>query len=170
MLTTLYLMVGYPGSGKTTVARYISELTGAQHIWADYERQEMFGKQLQTSQSSKLLYRSLNSRVAQLLTAGTSVIFDTNFRFKRDRDALRVIAAAAGAEVKIIWVNTNKETARLRATVRADNAPNRFFGNISAADFERVTSHFQEPQLGEHPIILHGPIITKSDVSNALNQ
>lgn len=161
-------MVGYPGSGKTTAAQLIHKLTGAEHIWADYERQEMFGFQSQTSQSSKALYRSLNARVAELLRAGTSVIFDTNFRFKRDRNALRTIANELGADTRIIWVKTSKQLARERATVHAKDAPSRFFGNISPDDFDRVTSHFQEPTSAENPIILDGTNFIEADIAKRL--
>lgn len=161
-------MVGYPGAGKTTMAQYIHELTGAVHIWADHERQQMFGHQGQSSNESKQLYLKLNQQVAALLQSGKSVIFDTNFRFRKDRDALREIAKEAGATVKIIWMTTDKETARKRATEMADDAPSRFFGNIPPDDFERVTSFFQEPTEDEAPLCFDGKTATKDDVARLL--
>jgi predicted kinase len=59
-------MVGYPGSGKTTASRFICELTGAEHIWADQERKVMFGEIYDQSQSDEL-YEKLNERTFQLV-------------------------------------------------------------------------------------------------------
>lgn len=161
-------MIGYPGSGKTTIAKYIHELTGAVHIWADYERQRMFGHQTQASQDSKQLYRALNKKADELLREGRSVVFDTNFRFRKDRDALREIATKAGAYTVIIWVTTDRTTAKERATHLAEHAPNRFFGNISEDDFNRVTSHIQEPTPEEQVLAIRGVDVTKSSIAALL--
>jgi predicted kinase len=168
MQPTLYLMVGYPGAGKTTTAQFIHELTGAEHVWADYERQQMFGHQGQSSQESKQLYRELNKRVEELLRQGKSVIFDTNFRFRRDRDEMRKLADRAGAAIQIIWMATDKSAAQKRATELSDNAPNRFFGNISLEDFKRVTDFMQEPTDDEKPIRFDGLTLTQDEVAKAL--
>lgn len=161
-------MIGFPGSGKTTIAKYIHELTGAVHIWADYERQRMFGSQTQASQDSKQLYRALNKKAGELLREGKSVVFDTNFRFRKDRDALREIAAQCNASTIIIWVTTDIDTAKERATHLAEHAPNRFFGNIPEDDFNRVTSHLQEPTSDEHALRIQGIAITKASVAKLL--
>lgn len=63
----LYLFVGYPGAGKTTIAKIIAESTGAVHIWADKERQEMFGKANLTATETSQLYERLNQETDQLL-------------------------------------------------------------------------------------------------------
>ena len=89
MSATLYLFVGYPGSGKTTAANIICKLTGAEHIWADRERQKMFGRPTHSPQESAALYHRLNERTRQLLLQDKSVVFDTNFNYRRDRDHLR---------------------------------------------------------------------------------
>jgi predicted kinase len=38
----LYFFVGFPGAGKTTLAKSIADATGATHIWADDERHQLF--------------------------------------------------------------------------------------------------------------------------------
>ena len=72
----LYLLVGYPGAGKTTVARIIAETTDAVHLWADRERLKMFGTPRHSAAENTRLYAYLNKLTEQLLGEGKSVIFD----------------------------------------------------------------------------------------------
>ena len=71
----LYLFVGYPGAGKTTVAKIIEEASAAEHIWADHERRKLFMTPTHSHEESKALYEQLNEQTANLLKAGTSVLF-----------------------------------------------------------------------------------------------
>lgn len=153
---TLYILVGYPGSGKTTTSQIIHDLTGAEHMWADKERRDMFGNPTHSATESHQLYEHLNGRAEQLLAAGKSAIFDTNFNFRKDRDKLRQIAAKHGAETKLLWVKVDKNIARERATTRAAEQSTRIFGDMSAEVFERLTGHLQEPAHDEKPIIIDG--------------
>src|ERR1700744_5282186 len=103
MKQTLYLMIGYPGAGKTTVARWIAERTGAVHLWADVERNKLFSNPSHSEAESSELYKQLNERVGKLLAEGKSVIFDTNFNYYSDRQLLREIAGRHHAKVLVIW-------------------------------------------------------------------
>ncbi|NTW61534.1 AAA family ATPase, partial [Candidatus Saccharibacteria bacterium] len=114
MKPTLYLMVGYPGSGKTTVAQYISKTTDAVHIWADEERKLRFGDKYDTGQSVEL-YDGLNLKAIDLLRHGKDVVFDTNFGLRIDRDKLRQMANDVGAKTLIIWLTTDRDSSKSRA-------------------------------------------------------
>lgn len=169
-MPTLFLMVGYPGSGKTTAAKIIHTLTGAVHMWADHERNKRFVKPKHTHQENITLYAALNQEVQQLLHQGRSVIFDTNFNFYRDRQKLRTIAKIEGAETVVVWVKATKELARERATRQSHGKPTRVWGNMPVEHFERIAGGLEEPQPHERVITLDGTNVTEQTVAAALAQ
>jgi predicted kinase len=161
----LYLMVGYPGAGKTTTAQIIAKLSRAEHIWADKERRKIFGRTYKPEDSDEL-YSHLNKRVKQLLRRGKSVIFDTNFNHRRDRDHLKQIADNAGASTKLIWLTTPEDLAYQRAIMT--NGGKRLFVEMSHEDFEKVVSHLEPPAEDEHPIKLDGTKISEQYIKEWL--
>jgi predicted kinase len=165
---TLYLMVGYPGSGKTTVSKIIHDLTGAEHLWADHERTLMFARPTHNHQENITLYATLNTRTRNLLRNGKSVIFDTNFNFYKDRKKLRVIAAKEGVNTLVIWVQTPKNIARERATELSHGQETRLWGNMPVEHFDRIANNLQEPLPEEHAIVINGMHVDTSDVIAAL--
>jgi predicted kinase len=165
MQPKLYLFVGYPGAGKTTVAQIVAETTGAVHLWADKERHDMFGGVYRQEQSDEL-YRLLNEHAAQLLRDGKSVIFDTNFNYYRDREHLRHIASEAGASAILIWLKTPEELAYRRAV--AENGGKRLFITMSHEDFERVASHLEPPHPEEHAVEIDGTHVDPASVKRQL--
>lgn len=165
----LYLMVGYPGSGKTTASQIISDLTGAVHIWADYERKAMFGNPTFSAAESRILYDHLNKSTELLLSDGQSVIFDTNFGKRKDRDKLREIATRYQAETKLAWLKVNKVVAKRRATSQAHEQSTRLLGDMPHDKFEKLASSLEVPQKNENPILLDGNMITPEYVSTVLN-
>ncbi len=166
---TLYLFVGYPGAGKTTAAHLIKEKTGGVHLWADYERQRMFGEPKHTDDENNELYAYLNNLTSDLLKAGKCVIFDTNFNFLRDRQHLRDIARNANANAYVIWITTPKELAKKRAVELSDNQRTRVYGNMSEADFDRIASHLEVPTDNEDVIKIDGSKLNSQELSEKLN-
>ncbi len=154
----LYLMLGYPGSGKTTTAKALHQLTGAVHLWADQIRRDRFGTPTYTHQENLKLYSHLNEMAGELLATGQSVIFDTNFNFYKDRQRLREVAATHGADTLIIWVIAAKDLARKRATEAEDVhfQDTRILGNMPEETFERMSGHLQPPREDETFIKVDG--------------
>lgn len=167
-MLTLYLMLGYPGAGKTTTSKAIHELTGAVHLWADHERRKMFPKPTHTHQENLALYDVLNQRTDDLLAAGQSVIFDTNFNFYKDREHLRHIAAKHGADVKLFWVTTPKDIAKERAT-HIDHAHRNTYDEVMPeSDFERMAGNLEPPHPDEAYLAVDGTKITTKYIKRLL--
>jgi predicted kinase len=167
--TTLYLMVGYPGAGKTTVSHIIAELTGAEHLWADHERKKMFDPVTHSYSESQKLYNYLNNLTDRLLSQGKSVIFDTNFNFYKDRQKLRQIAAKNGAETKLIWLTTPEDIAKQRALTETEVNHTRVLGTMPENEFDRMAGNLQPPRDGEDPIKVNGTNLNIDELKQALN-
>jgi predicted kinase len=156
----LYLFMGFPGAGKTTVAQYIAETTGAVHLWADKERRQLFQRPSHSAEESRQLYDALNQRTDELLGEGKSVIFDTNFNFYKDREHLRQIAAKHGVQTIVVWMVTPKELAKQRA-VHEGKLRNGYEELLPESEFERMSNHLEEPRSDEHVIQIDGSHLTK---------
>lgn len=177
---TLFLMLGYPGAGKTTIARIIHDLTGATHIWEDKVRLEKFphlalieqGDSSFPQEQNDKLHSYLNSETSSLLAQGHSVIYDTSFNRREDRERMYHIAEINHAAAKLIWVRTDKEIARLRATKNTATQETRVLasvlGDMNEATFERLSNKLESPLADEHPIIIDGTSITRQNVAAAL--
>ena len=165
----LYLMLGYPGSGKTTTAKVIHELTGAVHLWADYERREKFSRPTYSHQENLELYTEMNQKAVQLLREKKSVIFDTNFNFYKDRERLRRIASEAGATCQLIWIRTPKAIAKERATANAHAQHTRVLGDMPPEQFERMSRTLEPPEEEETFIEVDGTKVTSDYIKQLLS-
>ena len=165
---TLYLMLGYPGAGKTTTAKIIADLTGAVHLWADNERRRRYGEPTYAHEENLHLYGILNEETAQLLAQGQSVIFDTGFNYYADRQRLRRIAESHGADCLVVWLTTHKQVAKERATNNAHLQETRVLGNFKETDFERISENLEPPRPDEEYVELDGTKITPEYVTEQL--
>lgn len=164
----LYLLVGYPGAGKTTTSQMLHQLTGARHLWADKLRKERFNNPTYSHQENNELYDYMNKQTAELLAQGESVIFDTNFNFYKDRQRLRKIAQDNHAKTVLLWVQAPRDVARQRAITEAHKHHSRILGRMSEEDFDRLTNHLEEPKAEEEPIVVDGTKISSDYLSSLL--
>lgn len=165
---TLFLMLGYPGSGKTTVSKHINSISGAVHLWADHERRLKFKTPNYGHQENIRLYDELNHKAKTLLLEGRSVIFDTNFSFYKDRKHLRKIAKDCGARSILIWVKTAESISKNRATKDAHKQETRVLGNMPEESFHRIANNLETPKESEEYVELDGTKITEDYVKEKL--
>jgi predicted kinase len=86
-LKRIILMIGVPGSGKTTLAKKIAE-KGFQYINADGIREELYGNAAEQGDKEEV-FNLFFERLEKLMTVGTDVIIDnTNLNPKQRKPIL----------------------------------------------------------------------------------
>jgi len=166
---TLFLMLGYPGAGKTTTAKTIEQLTKATHLWADQVRREMYQQPTYSQAENTHLYTHLNDVAAEQLEQGHSVIFDTGFNYYKDRQRLREIGDRSKAKTLIVWVKSPKATARQRAVEDAHlHSHTRVLGHMEAEHFDRLSDALEEPRQDEAYIAIDGTKDKLEDIRQQL--
>lgn len=163
----LYLMFGYPGAGKTTVAAIIAEYTKAVHLSSDAIRLELFPHPTYSQAEHTAVYTTLNERTEALLRQGKDVIYDANLNRHTHRAEKYALARQANARAVLIWVQTSKEIARERAVMRGHH-------HLVPADetfesmFERITSAIEEPGSNEAVFKLDGTHVNAESIERLL--
>lgn len=116
-MATLYIMKGFPGSGKSTRAKEIAEETGAIITSLDSMREEIAGSR-KNWHSNRDIFGDIDSSIAKIqyaiikfnLSNGNDVIVD-NMNIKVDYvNILRKIAKKYDAEVEVVTMFANLDT------------------------------------------------------------
>src|ERR1700753_4408939 len=92
--TTLFLMVGLPGAGKTTRATELAAVHRALRLTPDHWMGPLFGDSMANGKRFVLEGR-LISVALQALRLGTSVVLDYGLWGRDERSALRWVARSA---------------------------------------------------------------------------
>ena len=166
---TLFMMFGYPGAGKTSTAKLIKEITGAEHLSSDVLRLELFPNPTYTQEEHDAVYTELDKRAEELLKQGKSVIYDANLNRHKHRLQKYEMCERTGAKPVLLWVQTPKELARERAVMRGHHhlvPKDETFESM----FDRVTSVIEDPQEDEPLYAINGDPLDKNTVAELLDR
>ncbi len=166
----LFLMLGYPGSGKTTTAEQVAKLTGAIHLSSDAFHKAVFLQQTFSQEEHDIRYRTLDYVTELLLSSGISVIYDANLNQLIHRQEKYAICEKHGVKPILIWVKTEESTARERATQNAENDPRRPYGNLKSEVFDRLVRNIQPPKPDEPVIEIDGTKVTENYIAEKLQE
>jgi len=163
----LYMLLGYPGAGKTTAAKILEKLTGAHRLTSDEERLKMFPDPKFTQDEHAYLYKRLDEETEELLTNGQSVIYDANLNRYAHREEKYRICQRANAKPVLIWLNTARDISKTRAT---DKTRYKLWplNETAEAMFSRIADLIETPREDESPIIITGSNLSPEKVQAAL--
>lgn len=100
----LILLVGIPGSGKTTYAnKYIFEHKNAIHLSSDKIRAELYGDESTQGDPSEV-FSLMQSRAIEYLNDGKNVIYDATNICRKDRaNIIAICPKHVEIEAHVIW-------------------------------------------------------------------
>ena len=144
---TLFLMVGLPGTGKTTAARRIEAEQEALRLTKDEWVKALYGRDNPVSASAVIEGRLIQIGM-RALELGTSVVLDFGLWSRDERSALRQAAADVGAAVVIGYFELTPAEQRERIERRFAEAPHETWP-MSEHELARWATRFDIPTSAE---------------------
>lgn len=162
----LIMLYGYPGSGKSYVARQLTNHLQAAHIQGDRIRSELFSEPTYNKQENKVVTQLMDYMSEEFLNAGISVIYDTNSFRASQRHSLRTMARKVHAQSLVIWLQIDQETAFYRTQKRdRRKLDDRYASSMDRPTFDQLCSYMQNPDTIEDYVVVSG----KHEFSTQLN-
>ncbi|MFD9030852.1 AAA family ATPase [Streptomyces sp. NPDC059567] len=142
-MTTLFLMVGLPGAGKTTRARQLAEEHGALRLTPDDWMLPLFGEAEPDGKRDVLEGRMLWLAL-EAVKLGTNVVVDYGCWSRDERSAIRWLAEDEGVRFRMVYLPVDDETQRARIAHRWTTAAGETFP-MTEADILHGRAHFEAP-------------------------
>ena len=129
-MTTLYLMVGLPCSGKTTRAKELENEVSALRLTPDEWHVNLFGHDTYGTYDPDhdrrhgVIESMLWQVAARALSLGVNVILDFGFWAKEERDDYRSRARELSVRSEVIFMDVGEEELMKRVKIRNENLTN----------------------------------------------
>lgn len=144
---TLFLTVGLPGAGKTTLAKRLAQERRMLRLTPDEWMVPLFADGEADGRRDIIEGRMIWT-AREALRSGASVILDFGCWSSDERYAIRAIAESAGADFELGYVALDEEERRARASRRWLEEPGSTFP-ITDADHDQFVALFQPPTTRE---------------------
>ncbi|CAM5242400.1 hypothetical protein GCM10010329_44560 [Streptomyces spiroverticillatus] len=142
-MTTLHLMVGLPGAGKTTLARQLAAEQRALRLTPDEWMIPLFGAPDVNGRRDVLEGRML-ALALEAVRLGIDVVLDFGCWSRDERSAVRSLTEAAGAVFRLVYLPVEPAAQRARIDRRREPAL-----RIGDAELAQARALFEEPDRAE---------------------
>lgn len=147
------MMVGLPGTGKSSIVRGLNAYFPYVVVSTDNIRAKMRRQPSYTAAEMGLIYEVCYAIIEKRLCLGQRVVFDASNYLESRREYVTNLAHSCGAPVATCYVQASQETIGQRLSQRISGK--RQTGDLSDADWAvyRWMVEAQEPIVGEHLIL-----------------
>ena len=160
----LVVLVGLPGTGKTSFARRLAERFPLQVLESDALRRVLFPKPAHTPEESARFFRAIHQVIAVLLERGTPVLLDATNLVEAQREALYRVAEDAGARLALVQLQAPGEMVQERLARRGVGPGSQEHSEADWAVYQRMRET-REPIRREHHTV-----DTSRDIGPVLEQ
>lgn len=155
-MNKLYVICGFPFSGKTFLRKKLVEKFGYYGIDLDEVKFELYGSGINDDQLGKAewdnVYEQTYKRIEDLLVNGKTVVYDSGNFTKHERSLVRKIADKLNIETMTIFIDIPREVVYKRL-IENRKAKDRF--DVSDTDFENTIKEMQRPEDNENHLVLY---------------
>jgi predicted kinase len=153
-MTTVHMICGYLGAGKTTFARKVEERERALRFSVDEMYLRLFADgptyELDSAAMGRLL-DVIEDHWTRAAVQGISVVLDLGFWNREFRERTRARAEELGARVRLYFLQCSDDLARERCLSR-NGTEGAFL--ISPEGFEELKARFEAPSDDEKPQVI----------------
>jgi len=165
----LVLVIGLPGSGKSTVARIIAKEIRAKILRTDEIRKALIREPKYNEMEKEMIYDAMFLAAEQLLKEGESVILDATFYKEELRDKAIDIAENLKKKFLIIECRAGDEIIKKRMEKRRKSMK-----SLSDADFEvykKLKEKFEPIKEGmEEHVVIDTSYLNKNEIRDVLRK
>jgi predicted kinase len=146
-MTTLFLICGLPGSGKTTLAKRLESERSALRLTPDEWMARIVGDGHDRARRAAI--EAVQWEIAQrVLSLGVDVILESGFWSRREREEARSTATALGADTKLIFLDSTRDELARRLAQRNKALPPETF-HVDEAQLDEWMHWFEPPTADE---------------------
>lgn len=154
---TLFMLFGFPGSGKTFFARQMCEELQAAHVQGDRIRYELFEQPRYDRQENEIISHLMQYMTEEFLQANLSVVFDVNAMRLNQRRELREMSRRLKAKTVLVWFQLDLESSFARVARRdRRKVDDKYSMPLDRTTFETVISAMQNPTPTEDYMVVSG--------------
>ncbi len=140
------MLYGYPGAGKTHVAKQLADTIAAAHLSSDRLRGELFNEPRFDQEEDRVVDHLMVYMAEEFMRAGLSVIFDTNTDRLAVRRELRNLAHKSKAQPLLVWLQIDVDSAFARLGKRdRRRTEDKYARNYDRAGFDSAIGYMQNP-------------------------
>lgn len=149
----ILMLYGFPGSGKTSFSRQISEELGIIHLQEDKVRVDLFGANVSPG-AMKGAKKVLNYMAHDYLKAGMSIVYDSGMFRASDRRKVRELALQTKAAHLLVWLQADPETTFDRTQARdRRKADDKYALEYTEDDYRNILAHMQNPEHEDYIVV-----------------
>ena len=162
----LIMLYGFPGSGKSYVARQLADHIQAAHVQGDRIRNELFETPRYDKQENAVISQLMDYMSEEFLNAGISVIYDTNALRASQRLSLRDMSRKCHAQPLVVWLQIDAESAFLRTQQRdRRKADDKYAPSMDRSLFDGILTQMQNPASTEDYVVISGKHVFSTQLS-----
>ncbi|MBX4190464.1 AAA family ATPase [Candidatus Saccharibacteria bacterium] len=167
---TIFCLYGYPGSGKTYIARNLTEEIQLAHVGSDRIRSELFQSPRYDAQENAIVTHLMDYMSEEFLNSGVGLVYDTNALRAAQRRRLRELARKHRAAYLLIWLQIDIDTAFIRTQERDRRTTDDKYSEPQTRNtFERQITGMQNPE-GEDYLVISGKHTFSTQKNSVLNR
>lgn len=153
----LLITIGYPGAGKSTLARRLAEEHNFAWIHANRLRYELFSDPAFAKNEEDVVNNLTEYMLGEMLRTKSHIVFDGNASSRAARGRMIQQAKKAGYDVLTVWVQTDLDTAFARSNRHtATQREKEFVADMPQAIFDRLAAQLTKPLPSETCLVVSG--------------